>query len=195
MIHVHKFSIIHVGSIAKILNALAEPLDIHEHPPFSRAFSITVSAAVPHSAQGNNQLKHLSESLQIKRHAALRDGRQLVLCLNNGTRMKHIEHGSNKEHQRRIEDVNVHLACHQRSIATSDVLGNPENRPNHDQKTCAIKDPEERSPAQGGRVAGISGVLIDAIVEQKGDDDEASEKENLDGEAGDDDVFAEVNVG
>lgn len=108
--------------------------------------------------------------------------------------MEHIEHGSNKEHQRRIEDVNVHLACHQRSIATGDVLGNPENRPNHDQKTCAIQNPEERSPAQGGRVAGISGILIDAIVEETGDDDKASEEENLDREAGDDDVFAEVHV-
>lgn len=113
---------------------------------------------------------------------------------NDFPSVEEVEHGSDHEHEDRVENIDVDFACHQRSVAACDILGHSEHRSNHNQDACSVQDPDKGSPSKCGRVAGAGGRSVDSVMEEADDDDEDPEKGNLNGEAVDDDVLAEINI-
>lgn len=116
------------------------------------------------------------------------------LAGNNSAGMEPVVRERDAQHRQRIQTVEVHLLGLQLAGGAEDVLGHAEDTADHDEAAARVEDDEQLLPGRGERPCVVRGAREDAAVEDERDGDEEGEEEDLDGEAGDDDVLAEVEV-
>lgn len=104
---------------------------------------------------------------------------------NNSTRVVPIKDDRNKEHEHRVQEIEVDLIGLQLPLTSTNVLNGTEDRANHDQRTDDVKDDKVGLPWDIDAFAARSGTGGDAVVEYGSDDDEEAEDNDLNEETGD----------
>ena len=104
--------------------------------------------------------------------------------------MNQIEQQHDRRHQRRVEDVEPDLAAEQVAVVALDILGDAEDGAHHDEHAGGVEGVEDPAPRDrvGLRMGGRG--LVDAVVEEDGDDDEEAEEDELHCEPADYDPLA-----
>lgn len=104
------------------------------------------------------------------------------------------ENSSDKPHQDGIKHIQRPLVSQQVPIMSHGILHNPENAPDHDERTHDIQHIEILLPLDLDLIALHSRVPANSPVEDRGRDGEDAEHDDLDHQSGDDDILSQLHV-
>ena len=104
------------------------------------------------------------------------------------------ENDGDSNHQRAVKQKQVQLGLEKYAVPAHGIFDHPEQRPNHDKDTGEIQNPHLLAPGSGDAERAGGRGFIDAHMEDDGGYDEEAEDDDLDCEAGHDDVVAPVLV-
>lgn len=117
-------------------------------------------------------------------------------------RVRHKVDSHDAEHQDRVKDVECPLVLQRVAVRSHDVLDDPEDGPDHDERADEVQHHQEALPGKlrrgRARVAAVAGRddALGAVAQVEDDrgDPEQAEPDDLDDEAGDDDVLARLHA-
>lgn len=97
-----------------------------------------------------------------------------------------------KEHENRVQHIEVHLMCLKMPPSTLNVLNCTEDGSHHDQCADGVQDVDVANPWGVDLAGGAGRAFGHFAVEKPGHDDEESEDDELDAETADNEVAAKV---